>query len=289
MEHVEEIDVQTESEDMQEEVLKPELEKAPFVLRFCANVIDIAIYISAIFFPYLLLGTPFSLNIFFAITIAAHLLKDSIKGQSLGKFIFGLGVRKRDDSSELPSFGRRILRNLTLSRLTGTRIYRVTRRKTWVTSLLFLAFLALPFLMVILMPERDTITAEEFMAHMEEWNLTVHDHSYNVPDSFIHAPLGDIETYLRVDTSNLVLEFLVLSTDARARALYTQTVQDIARFRVGAASSYTEMGFSNFSRFTQTGSGQYIVVSRIGNTLVYAHTEIEYRADLNRMLRAMGY
>ena len=288
MEHVEEIDVQIENENMQTEAPKPELEKASFWIRLCAYIVDASIIFTAIFFPYLLAGTPFSLFVLSAIMIVVYLLKDSIKGQSPGKFIFGLVVGMRDDSEKLPSFGRRMLRNLTLSRLTGTRVYRIKRRKTWVTVLLLLAFGALFVLVIMLVPERDAITAEEFTAHMEEWNLTVHDNMHNLPED---TPMGDIETYLRAEASHLAVhvEFIVTSTDAMSRSIYAQTVRSTEHLRAGGASSQTEMGFSNFNRFTQTASGQYFVVSRIGNTVLYAHTLTEHRAELNRMLRAIGY
>ena len=288
MEHVDERDVQIENGDMQEEAPKVELKKASFWVRLLAHWIDfVLIYLFPL--PFLLPAIDFELLGATIILVIAYLFKDSIKGQSLGKFIFGLAVRKRDNHMETPSFGRRILRNITWNRFTGTDVYRIKRRKIWVALPLFLAFCALAVLMIALIPERDTITAEEFTAHMEEWNLTAHDYMHNLSDEFIDTPIGSIETYLRVETPGLIVEFIVFSTDARARSAYAQTVQSIEHLRAGGASSHTQMGFSNFNRFTQTGSGQYVVVSRIGNTLVYAHTLTEHRANLNRMLRELGY
>jgi len=286
MEQLDEMNVQMENENRQERPPKPEREKAPFWIRLCAWMVEVSIVISAIFLPYLLAGTPFSLFLLFGIVIVVHLLKDSIKGQSPGKFIFGLGVRMRDDSEKLPSFGRRMLRNLTLSRLTGTRVYRIKRRKIWVTLPLFLVFFALPFLMMLMIPDRTPLTAEEFTVHMEAQGFVVEDVLH-----MEHGPrTQEMETYLRVHHPRaFVMEFSVFSNDDSAKEAYSDIVFEIERAMAGAVSSQTEMGFANFNRLTITVGGEYIVLSRIGNTILYAQTSTGNRADMNNLLRELGY
>lgn len=265
------------------DIPEPEVQHASFGARFGAYVIDLFVFMTVCFIPYLLLNTPFSLGIFFGMSVVVYLLKDSIKGQSLGKFIFGLSVRGRDSAEEYPSFARRILRNLTLSRLTETRVWRVKKRSMWIIILAFVLALALPFAIMIFAPNRSPLTAEEFTQRMEAEGFVVEDVLHTVE-------LEGGSYYLRVhQTGVFFMEFAVFFSDSAAQRAYSGLVFDVQRAAAGMSTATTQMGFANYNRFTLTAGGEYFVVSRIGNTVLFAQTSTGNRAPMNELLRELGY
>lgn len=268
---------------------EPEVKRASFGARLGAYAIDMSLIISVLLMPYLLMNTPFSLLWFGLIFVLVYLLKDSIKGQSLGKFIFGLGVRMADKPEELPSFGRRMLRNLTLSRLTKTRVYRLKKRKIWLVALALVLAMALPILIMVLAPDRTPLTAEEFTSKMEAMDFVVEDALHLLTPEMAGPALGEMESYLVVMESGLFLEFIVYTTEAGARRAYAMAVANIQQLRAGGGYATTQMGFANFDRFTQTAAGTHAIVSRIDNTMILAYVAAEHRNDLNRLLRTLGY
>jgi len=125
---------------------------------------------------------------------------------------------------------------------------------------------------------------------MEDAGFEVEDRMYRVIEAdVVDLDFGSIETYLHTENEQFFSEYIVLSTDARARAAYTETRHDAERMRSGSMSSHTEISLLSFSRFTQTANGLYIVISRIENTLVLAYTYSEHRAWMNDFLRTLGY
>lgn len=262
------------------------MEKASFWARLGAFVIDITLIMMVILLPYLLDGARGSLFFILGIILLVFALRDSVKGQSLGKFILGIGVRDRSDPRQMPSVLRRFLRNLSLNRITGTNVYRIVERKRSVVLLSILAVLALPFLVSALIPARTPLTAEEFISRMEEAGFTVSDGMQHLIEiDAVESELGNVEAVLRVSTEYFILEFYVFSTEARARMSYG-TMRDGAA-RPGA--SHTEVSLSNFSRFTQVGGERYIVVSRIDNTVLFAYIHSLDRAWMDDFLRMLGY
>lgn len=270
---------------------KMTLEKASLGARFGATMIDLVIILTVFLLPYLLARPPLSTTVFFIVTFLVFFLKDSVKGQSFGKFIFGIAVRDTTNSSNTPSTARLFIRNVTFfNRITGTGVYRIVERKPSVVLLSFLAIGALLFLIFSLIPPGTALSAEEFISYMEEAGFVVEDNMQRwIEADVVDTEWGSIEAALRVETGQFIMEFYVFSTETRARMAYNGTRHDIKHMRTGIASSQTEINLSNFSRFTQTGSERYIVISRIENTLIFLYTHVDNRSGMDALLKMLGY
>lgn len=53
--------------------------------------------------------------------------------------------------------------------------------------------------------------------------------------------------------------------------------------------SQTEKDVKNYSKYTLTSSGKYMVVSRIENTLVYANVTDDKKDEIKSVLKELGY
>ncbi|MCL2828430.1 MAG: RDD family protein [Oscillospiraceae bacterium] len=104
---------------MLDEEDRPEpLEKASLGARLGAFLVDhVIITILAVMPAMLVLGdNPGRIAVMVSLALLAAFLlygvKDMVKGRSPGKVLFGIGVRMREDTEEVPSAGKRFVRNL---------------------------------------------------------------------------------------------------------------------------------------------------------------------------------
>ena len=94
---------------------------APIWFRIGAFMIDLVLFIFFLLLPYLIFrfsrmetegfGSAFPFLILLA-AFFVFLLKDIVRGQSLGKFMLGIAVRDKADPTQVPSIGKLMLRNV---------------------------------------------------------------------------------------------------------------------------------------------------------------------------------
>jgi hypothetical protein len=271
-----------------------------------AFIIDHIIITIIVVMPASRLESLFEGAQFFVILAVAFILcaiKDIVKGQSPGKFILGIAVRNQNDTSEMPSVAKLFLRNIFCflwpidflilvfsktkigDKITGTDVYRLSKKPSIFIRLAIV--FAIPILLVLFMlfssGSRVPLTAEEFTLHMEEAGFVVEDMAYRLEEDSI------MESALLVSTEYFRIEFAVFYSDAHARMAHNANRRALDAVRQGGMASTTEVSMPRFSRFTQTFGGQYVVISRIENTFVFAITDSVNRADLNEVLRMIGY
>jgi len=288
---------------------QPELQRASIWARAFAFWIDIAILgaIAALATFVLLLLSGSEMRILIhtitLVLVPLGLLKDMIKGQSPGKFILGIAVRDQENPSQIPSAKALFLRNLSLpiwpidalvllftkkrigDKFAGTNVYRLSPKPKLVIRLA--ALLAIPILIALAIQigvgPRTPISADEFTFRMKEVGFFAVD----VTDQF--PPEYQMETVREVRTTHFVIQFIALSTEAQARGTYQTNRNMLERESRGAWSSHSEISLSNFSRFAITFDGIYTVISRIEDTFVFAQTSSANRAELDDLLRILGY
>ena len=161
----------------------------------------------------------------------------------------------------------------------ATRIYRSKRRKIWIILPLFLLLFALPVIVTLLTQNRTPLSAEEFTVRMEEKGFVVV--SFDV-EAFEEA-------HLRIEEHWLFMEFVIYSDESAAQSAYADNIRRVQHLRQGDGDTTMHMDFANFERYTLTAGGYHIVVSRIGNTVLFAATVPEYNRYLYRLSRELGY
>ena len=156
---------------------------------------------------------------------------------------------------------------------------RSKRRKIWIVLPLFLLLFALPITVALLTQNRTPLSAQEFTVRMEEKGFVVVSLD---TEAFEQA-------HLRVETHWLFMEFIVYSDESAAESAYADNIRQIQHLRQDEGYAIAHMQFANAERFTLAAGGYHIVVSRIGNTVLFAVTMPEYNRYLNRLSRELGY
>lgn len=126
------------------------------------------------------------------------------------------------------------------------------------------------------------LTSEEFIGAMENSNYTVSD----VIDQY--SKYDYVKNAYVASTRDYQIEFFVLSDDEHAIGFFNINK---ANFEVlasnTATSSFADVG--NCSRYTLVSNGQYMYISRIGNTVIYINSPTTYQETIQALLSSLGY
>ena len=132
--------------------------------------------------------------------------------------------------------------------------------------------------------EKTSITASDFYTTMSQKGYVVQDSSsqfseYNyVKKSYIAAS----KDY------SYQIEFYELVDDSYATSFYNNN-KSIFESSKGNASAETSVGLKNYSKYTLSSNGKYMVVSRINNTVIYVDVDDSYKDTVKSLLNELGY
>ena len=119
---------------------------------------------------------------------------------------------------------------------------------------------------------------------MTEAGHTVED----VLHLFDEELIADVLFHLIADCGTFQVEFFAYETTEQAWQSFDRTRQALED-QSGNVRSYSSLDFPAFSRFRQTSGGQFGVVSRIENTVVFVFTSAEHRTEVDAVLDLLGY
>lgn len=132
--------------------------------------------------------------------------------------------------------------------------------------------------------EKTSITASSFYTTMSQKGYSVQDASsqfseYNyVKQAYIAAS----QDY------SYQIEFYELLDDSYATNFYNNN-KSIFESSKGNASAETSVGLKNYSKYTLSSNGKYMVVSRIDNTVIYVDVADNYKDTVKALLDELGY
>lgn len=132
--------------------------------------------------------------------------------------------------------------------------------------------------------EKTSITASDFYTTMSQKGYVVQDSSnqfseYNyLKESYIAA----IKDY------SYQIEFYELVDDSYATNFYNNN-KSIFESSKGSVSAETSVGLKNYSKYTLSSNGKYMVVSRINNTVIYVNVDDSYKDTVKSLLNELGY
>jgi len=270
------------------------LRQASLTIRMGAFIIDIAAILTFLLVIFSLTRAPFSVVFLIIVFFLVFCFRDSVKGQSLGKFILGIAVRGATDTVTIPSIIKLFIRNITFfTKNTDIGVYHIVEKKRSLMAASVLCAITITLIVILapaLVPTRTPLSPDEFVSHMESMGFNVDDRMhYWIEMGVVDLPSGSIQASYRVINEQFLMDFVVFSTVARARSGYAETKHMAEQLRGSGTSTYSEINMFSFSRYTQTASGQYIVVSRIGSTLLFSQTLVADRESMVNILRQLGY
>lgn len=132
--------------------------------------------------------------------------------------------------------------------------------------------------------KKDPVTSQVFDDTMTQSGYTIKDIKEQYSDlDFI------TEAYLAVDeTESYQIEFYVLSDKDRAVKMFEGNKQNFEENK-DASHLSTSVSAGNHGKYTLTADGEYVLISRIDNTLIFAKTSADYKDAVNTAVEALGY
>lgn len=130
--------------------------------------------------------------------------------------------------------------------------------------------------------EKIPMTTESFKNTMEKKGFTVQ----SAKEQF--AEYEYVKEATIASNGDYQLEFYELSDVNNAVKFYNNN-KSIFEQSKGTVSSNTSVNLKNSSKYTQSSSEKYMVVSRIENTVIYVDVEDSYKETVKTLLDEIGY
>ncbi len=132
--------------------------------------------------------------------------------------------------------------------------------------------------------EKTSITSDQFISIMSEKNYAV----VNAKSQFIEYDYIN-KAYMALEpNNNFQIEFYELKDSSYAVQFYNNNVSKFEESK-GTLSSQSNVNLKNSSKFTMSTNGDYMVVSRINNTAIYARVSDKYKSTVDSLLKELGY
>lgn len=132
--------------------------------------------------------------------------------------------------------------------------------------------------------EKVSITAEDYRTIMEEMGYKLTDASEQFVDydeiTKVYVAISDNGAYQ--------IEFYELSTADAAMRLFAGN-KSIFEQSAGNASANSSVSAANYSNYKLAANGQYKVLSRIDNTMIYIDVPAEFKDEVKTALEELGY
>jgi len=153
-----------------------------------------------------------------------------------------------------------------------------------VTLVMLIIFTIFGVVFMNLNKEKTSITSSEFYNIMSQKGYSLQDANNQFLD---YNYIKQVYIALSSDYSYQI-EFYEFSDDSYATSFYNNN-QSIFESSKGNASAQTNVGLKNYSKYTLSSNGRYMVVSRIDNTVIYVEVDDNYREDIKSILDELGY
>lgn len=132
--------------------------------------------------------------------------------------------------------------------------------------------------------EKTAITASDFYTTMSQKGYLVQDASSQFSDyNYVK------KSYIATSKDySYQIEFYELADDSYATSFYNNN-KSIFESSKGNVSAETSVGLKNYSKYTLSSNGKYMVVSRINNTVIYVDVNDSYKDTVKSVLKELGY
>ena len=130
---------------------------------------------------------------------------------------------------------------------------------------------------------KTAITASSF-------NSTMSQKGYDVQDARSQFAGYDYikQALIAVSQEGYQIEFYELEDETYAKNFYNDN-KYIFESSKGNASAETSTSLKNYSKYTLSSNGKYMVVSRIDNTVIYVDVDNSYKDTVKTLLSELGY
>ncbi len=132
--------------------------------------------------------------------------------------------------------------------------------------------------------DKIAISAYDFQNNMESKGYIINDASEQFED---YNNIKQVYLAIKEDYSYQI-EFYEFSDAENAQDFFEYN-KSIFESSKGSSSAEKSTALKNYSKYTLSTSGEYKVLSRIDNTVVYINVDAEYKNEINDVLKELGY
>lgn len=131
--------------------------------------------------------------------------------------------------------------------------------------------------------EKISITAESFKSSMEQkgYRITNANSQFSEYDYVKQVYIASSSDY------SFQIEFYEFTDENYAMSFYTNNKSIFEASKGNSAE--TSVSLKNYSKYTLSSNGKYMVVSRIDNTAIYVDVDDNYRDTVKAILDELGY
>lgn len=132
--------------------------------------------------------------------------------------------------------------------------------------------------------EKNSLTTQEFISKVESMGFTTTD----VKSQFSTYDYVKTATLAHEKDRKYKIEFYTL--DSEEGAEYFFAINKVKFEEIEATvKSKSKVNGKNHSKFTFSANGKYMVISRVGTTCMYVNADIDYKEEINNLLKQLGY
>lgn len=133
--------------------------------------------------------------------------------------------------------------------------------------------------------DKEPISADTFEDTMEAAGLIINDETESDGDIF-----GVEQILVAYSEDGYQIEYYLFENEADATQLYNYVTEDLEiNYSDADVVAKSRVSFEEYGKYTIAVNGEYYVVSRIGNTLVYATALEEYKDVTKDLVESLGY
>lgn len=156
-------------------------------------------------------------------------------------------------------------------------------KKTKAISL-FLIFFTIALIFTGCGNNRSAISSEQFCSIVESNGFTVADSKEQFAE-FDYI----LNSYVALSGDNAFkIEFYNTVDEESARNIFEGNKADTEKLKTNGAVT-TSKQINNYGKYRQSCDGQYWVLAYIDNTFLYAHTDKQYKDNVDEIFEMLGY
>lgn len=130
---------------------------------------------------------------------------------------------------------------------------------------------------------KTAITDEDFSSTMSQYNYTIQD----VSQQFANYDYVKKATIALSENQTYQIEFYVLDTESNAKKMFKNNQKIFEdKTKNGLTKTVDMKNYNTYSIYNKT---EYRYLCRVDNTLIYIDTKVEYKDDVEKIIKKLGY
>lgn len=133
---------------------------------------------------------------------------------------------------------------------------------------------------------KTAISAKDFTEKLEDKGYIIQESTtqYSANNEIKESYIALSEDY------DYQIEFIILESESDASNMYSHNKRKFEKEKENSnAKAHSEVNLANYSKYTLIVNGEYKVLSRIENTLIYIDADSEYKDEIDEVLEDIKY